>query len=339
LQGYTQTAKWWHSIANESVVCTLCPRNCTISIDSHGFCSTRSNRAGKLVTSSYNCASGVAVDPVEKKPLYHFLPGSTVFSFGTIGCNLSCEFCQNWSLSQPGKRIPAQQKTTPQQLVETAINSGCSAIAYTYNEPTIFGEWVITVSQLAREHGLKNVMVTNGYISSDARSAVYQYIDAVNIDLKAFSREFYRKLTHSQLDPVLETLSWIANQPDIWLEITNLLIPDENDSEHDIFQLTKYIAEELGKEIPLHFSAFHPAHKMLQYQSTSRSILENAKTIASGNGIKYTYLVNIFSDSGQNTVCPRCKEELILRKSYSTKKKMIQNGHCINCNESIPGVF
>ncbi len=336
---YTQIAKWWHSEANKSVICTLCPRNCKISVGSHGFCSTRFNSAGKLVTSSYNCASGVAVDPVEKKPLYHFLPGSTVFSFGTIGCNLSCEFCQNWTLSQPGKSIPAQQKITPQQIIDTAINSGCSGIAYTYNEPTIFGEWVITVSQLAREHGLKNVMVSNGYINRDARIAIYQYIDAVNIDLKAFSSEFYRKLTHSQLAPVLETLSWIVNQPDIWLEITNLIIPDENDSEQDLFQLTKYIAEELGNEIPLHFSAFHPTHKMLRHQSTSLSILKKAKTIAEGNGIKYVYLGNIFSDSGQNTVCPRCKEELILRKSYSTKIKMIKNGHCLNCNESIQGVF
>jgi pyruvate formate lyase activating enzyme len=332
-------ALWWHPTANNKILCTLCPRYCKIGLDQRGFCYIRKNQAGKLITYGYGHPTGFAVDPIEKKPLSHFLPGSTVLSFGTAGCNLGCRFCQNWSISKAKQDNLNALSISPEQVVKLAQKHRTPSIAYTYNDPTIFGEYVIDISNLARQEGIRSVMVTAGYIDKNARKDVYKYIDAANVDLKSFSERFYHKLTYSHLSDVLDTLMWLKNETDIWFEITTLLIPDENDSEDEIQQMCDWILNHLGEDIPIHFTAFHPDFKMVNKIRTPDSTLKIARDIALKQGIKYCYLGNIYDQEGQTTLCPVCQTALIVRDWHSILSNKMDGNRCYNCGNQIAGVF
>ncbi|RKY96194.1 MAG: AmmeMemoRadiSam system radical SAM enzyme, partial [Ignavibacteriae bacterium] len=306
-------AKWWESVENEKILCTLCPRYCKIGKGQPGFCFIRQNHNGKLYTLGYARPTGFAIDPIEKKPLNHFLPGTTVLSFGTAGCNLGCKFCQNWSISKAKLDDLNSVYATPDDVIALAKKSNTPSIAYTYNDPTIFGEYVIDISKLGREENIKSVMVTAGYIDKEARKDVYKYIDAANVDLKAFTERFYWKNTYSHLNDVLDTLIWLKNETDVWIEITTLLIPGENDSEEELKLECEWILKNLGDNIPLHFTAFHPDFKMIDKEHTPEYTLTKARGIALSMGIKYCYLGNVHNIEGQTTFCPGCGEELIRR--------------------------
>ena len=331
-------ALWWHTEEDGRILCTLCPRYCRMGEDQAGFCYIRKNIGGKLYSLGYGKSTGFAVDPIEKKPLNHFLPGTGVLSFGTAGCNLGCRFCQNWSISK-AKLDDAHSATAgPEAVVKLALTENVPSIAFTYNDPVIWGEFVIDISRLARENGLKSVMVTAGYITPEARPAVYRYIDAANVDLKAFTERFYHKLTFSHLDPVLDTLKWLKNETDIWFEITNLMIPGENDDPEETRQLCGWVLTNLGDSVPLHFTAFHPDFKMTDKPRTPAATLQRARQIAVAMGVKYCYVGNIFDDEGQTTYCPSCRRALIRRSWHDILEYRLIEDRC-PCGETVPGRF
>lgn len=332
-------AKWWELQDNGKILCTLCPRYCTIGKGQKGFCYIRENIDNKLYSTGYGRPTGFAVDPIEKKPLSHFLPGTNILSFGTAGCNLGCKFCQNWTMSKSKIDDINSLYASPEQVIQLANKYKTPSIAYTYNDPTIFGEYVIDISKLAREKNIKNVMVTAGYIDKEARKDVYKYIDAANVDLKAFTETFYHKLTFSHLNDVLDTLMWIKNETDIWLEITTLLIPYENDSDDEIKKMSEWIVTNLGENVPLHFTAFHPDFKMRDKSRTPFSTLDRARKIAITEGINYCYVGNVHNLEEQTTYCPNCKEPVIIRDWHSVLKNEIKDGKCYNCNCRIAGVY
>ncbi len=332
-------ARWWEPAEKNKIKCTLCPRYCKIGPGQHGFCFIRQNSNNQLITTGYGHPTGFAVDPIEKKPLNHFLPGSEILSFGTAGCNLGCKFCQNWTMSKARLDDLNAQTVSPDGVVALAKKHHTPSIAYTYNDPTIFAEYVIDISKLAREEGIRSVMVTAGYIDKEARKDVYKYIDAANVDLKAFSEQFYHKLTFSHLNDVLDTLIWLKNETDVWIEITNLLIPQENDSDTEIQQMCDWIVTNLGDSVPLHFTAFHPDFKMRDKPRTPDNTLHTARSIALSTGIKYCYLGNILDERGQATYCPQCKKTLIGRDWHSVNSNVIENGKCPDCGTVIAGVF
>jgi pyruvate formate lyase activating enzyme len=332
-------AKWWEPAANDKLLCTLCPRYCTIGDGQHGFCYIRQNIDGKLYSLGYGRPTGFAIDPIEKKPLNHFYPGSKILSFGTAGCNLGCKFCQNWSISKAKLDDINSLTYSPENVITLAKKNRVSSIAYTYNDPTIFGEYVIDISKIGREEGIKSVMVTAGYIDKKARKDVYRYIDAANVDLKAFSEQFYHKLTFSHLDDVLDTLIWLKHETDIWFEITTLLIPGENDSIVEIEQMVSWILQNLGDEVPIHFTAFHPDFKMIDKERTPSSTLQTARNIALREGIKYCYTGNVIDEKGQTTYCPNCKNVLIKRDWHSVLDNKLAGNNCPHCETKIAGVF
>jgi pyruvate formate lyase activating enzyme len=332
-------AKWCEPTEGDKILCTLCPRYCKIGDGQPGFCFIRQNHDGKLYTIGYGRPTGFAIDPIEKKPLNHFLPGSEILSFGTAGCNLGCKFCQNWSMSKAKLDDLNSLSATPEEVIKLAKEYSAPSIAFTYNDPTIFGEYVIDISKIAREEGLKSVIVTAGYIDKEARKDVYKYIDAANVDLKAFTERFYHKLTISHLADVLDTLVWLKNETDVWIEITTLLIPEENDSAEEIQQECNWILKNLGDSVPLHFTAFHPDFKMRDKDKTPERTLSRARKIAINSGIKYCYVGNIHHIEGQTTYCPNCKEKLIKRNWHSVISNSLINGKCNKCGEVIEGVF
>lgn len=317
----------------------MCPRYCTIGNGQKGFCYIRENIDNKLYSIGYGRPTGFAVDPIEKKPLSHFLPGTNVLSFGTAGCNLGCKFCQNWTTSKSKIDDINSTEATPEEVVKLAKKYHTPSIAYTYNDPTIFGEYVIDISKIAREENIKNVMVTAGYIDKQARKEVYNYIDAANVDLKAFTETFYHNLTFSHLNDVLDTLIWLKNEADVWLEITTLLIPGENDSSNEIKKLTNWIAENLGVNVPLHFTAFHPDFKMRDTPRTPISTLDLARKIAIEEGLNYCYVGNVHSIEGQTTYCPNCNEPVIIRDWHSVLDNKVKEGKCYKCGNKIAGVY
>lgn len=332
-------AKWWKPADNGKILCTLCPRYCTIGEGQMGFCFIRQNIGGKLYSIGYGRPTGFAIDPVEKKPLNHFLPGTDILSFGTAGCNLGCKFCQNWSISKAKYDNLNSLDYLPEEVVRLAKRYKVPSIAYTYNDPTIFGEYVIDISKIAREENIKSVMVTAGYIDKEARKDVYKYIDAANVDLKAFTENFYHKITFSHLDNVLDTLYWLKHETGIWFEITTLLIPDENDSEEEIKRECDWILTNLGDEVPLHFTAFHPDFKMRDKERTPHKTLKKAREIALQTGIKYCYTGNVHSIEEQTTYCPSCNYELIVRDWHSVLRYRLNGNKCPKCGSIIPGVF
>ncbi len=334
-----KVAQWWRKLDNGKILCTLCPRYCKIGPEQSGFCFIRQNRDDKLVTTGYGHPTGFAIDPIEKKPLSHFLPGSTILSFGTAGCNLGCRFCQNWSISKARLDDLQSLSATPEQVVQLAQKHQTPSIAYTYNDPTIFGEYVIDISRLAREVNIRSVMVTAGYIDKEARKDVFKYIDAANVDLKAFTDRFYHKLTYSHLKDVLDTLIWIKNETDVWLEITTLLIPGENDSEDEIARMCEWILQNLGESVPLHFTAFHPDFKMVDKPHTRDLTLKSARKIALDSGILYCYVGNVHNREGQTTYCPACKKPLIIRDWHSITNNQLNEDSCPDCGYRIAGIF
>ena len=331
-------ALWWETQEDGRILCTLCPRYCRIGKNQPGFCYIRKNIDGKLYSLGYGKSAGFAIDPIEKKPLNHFLPGTEILSFGTAGCNLGCRFCQNWSISKAKLDDAQSLNTSPESVVELALRHRVPSLAFTYNDPVIWGEFVIDISRLARESGVKSVMVTAGYITPEARPQVFRYIDAANVDLKAFTEQFYRKLTFSHLDPVLDTLKWLKNETDIWFEITNLIIPGENDDPEETSRLCNWVLDNLGDVVPLHFTAFHPDFKMVDTPRTPESTVQRARQIALSAGVKYCYVGNVFDEEGQTTYCSGCGRALIRRSWHEILEYHLVNDHCA-CGQKIPGYF
>lgn len=329
-------ARWWESKAGGRVHCYLCPRHCQIGDGQSGFCYIRINREGKLYNLGYASPAAIQVDPIEKKPLSHFLPGTTIFSMGTAGCNMGCFFCQNWDISKSKHDQVHSSYLPPEDVVLLAIRHNCPSIAFTYNEPTIWGEYVVDICQAAKEYGLNTVMVTNGYITYEAFHDIYDHIDAANVDLKAFTEEFYGKVTLTHLQPVLEALQWLKTETNVWFEITNLIIPTLNDDPKETRKLAEWILQHLGPDVPLHFTAFHPDFKLRDKPNTRPQTLHAARTIAMDAGLRYVYEGNILSD-GAHTLCPGCGNLLIQRSWHDVMTNRLKDGKCPDCGFEIAG--
>jgi pyruvate formate lyase activating enzyme len=329
-------AQWWQREADGRLRCNLCPRHCRIGEGQHGYCLIRANRGGRLYSLAYAAPAAVQVDPIEKKPLHHFLPGTRVLSLGTAGCSLGCSFCQNWDLVRSAERQTHARMLTPEEVVQLAAHEGCPSIAFTYNEPTVWGEYVMDISRIARLHGIKTILVTNGFITREAFHDLYRHIDAANVDLKAFTEDFYRRQTLAHLQPILETLRWIHFETPVWLEITHLMIPGLNDDPLETRRLANWVRANLGPDIPVHFTAFHPDYKLAHRPETPPETLRDARAIARQAGLRFAYEGNVVSE-GLDTYCPDCRALLIKRSQRGTFDNRLRNGECPNCDRPIPG--
>ena len=336
----TYPTKYWHKLDDEHVQCDLCPRQCKMHEGQRGLCFVRANYQQSVVLTSYGRSSGFCVDPVEKKPLNHFLPGTPVLSFGTAGCNLACKFCQNWDISKSREVDTLADAASPELIAKVAKEMDCRSVAYTYNDPVIFHEYAIDVAKACHELGVKSVSVSAGYVCPEPRAEFYQHMDAANIDLKAFDEKFYYKLTGAHLEPVLDTLKYLKHETNVWLETTTLLIPGKNDSEKEIEKMTQWVVEHLGPDMPMHFSAFHPDYKMTDIRSTPAETLIKAREIAMKNGVRYAYTGNIHHEEGDTTFCHSCGGKLIVRDWYELKDwQLDEKGQCKHCGTSCVGVF
>lgn len=332
--------EWWHRLADGRIQCDLCPRYCKLREGQRGFCFVRQACDGGIALTSYGRASGFCIDPIEKKPLNHFYPGSSVLSFGTAGCNLGCRFCQNWDISKARQDDRLNDWAAPAAIAEAAVRAGCRSIAFTYNDPVIFAEYAIDCAIAAHERGLKTVAVSAGYITTEARQDFYAHMDAANIDLKAFSDHFYQKLCFANLEPVLDTLVWLKQEISVWFEVTTLLIPGHNDSEEEVAQLCHWFANNLGPDVPLHFTAFHPDFKMMDTPHTPPQTLQRARRQALDAGLQHVYTGNIFDQAGQSTHCAACGRVLIERNWYQLGRWMLDaNGCCRFCGARLSGHF
>ncbi|MFC2136103.1 AmmeMemoRadiSam system radical SAM enzyme [Bacteroidota bacterium] len=332
-------AMYYHKEKDNVVKCVLCPRDCFIQEDQIGFCNVRKNVNGKLVTLIYGrTAGGLSIDPIEKKPLFHFLPGTGVLSFGTVGCNLRCKHCQNWNTSQVKAGQFFEKSFSPERIVEMAVEQGVDSIAYTYNEPTIFYEYMLNTAKLAKKEGIKNTMVSNGFINQPPLKKLCKYIDAVNVDLKGFNNFFYGKTTTAWLKPVQETLITLKKNK-VWFEITNLMIPSLNDDLNEIKKMCEWIKSKLGVNNPLHFTAFHPDYELGNLPATPITTLVNAYDIAKAVGLNYVYVGNVMTQGYENTNCPKCNTLLIERMGFRITQNNLNNGKCFKCNHKIHGVF
>lgn len=332
--------KYWQTLEDGRIQCDVCPHHCKLKPNQQGLCFVRENIDNKIVSTTYGRASGFNIDPVEKKPLNHFLPGTTVLSFGTVGCNLACKFCQNWQISKAREMSLLSIAASPKDIAKMAKENDCQSVAYTYNEPIISLEYCVDTAKVCHKFGIKSIAVTNGFICDEPRKEFFAAMDATNVDLKAFSDTFYRKITNSSLQPVLDTLAYVKHQTNVWLEITNLIIPGENDSSEEIDAMTKWIVKELGVDVPLHFSAFFPAFKMLDYPATPAETLVRARDIALKNGLRYVYTGNIYDEKHASTYCHSCHKCIIKRGGFKILDyQLTDDGHCKFCKTSIPGVF
>ncbi len=334
------SGRYWHRLDDGRLQCDLCPRFCKLREGQRGLCFVRARGNDEIVLTTYGRSSGFCVDPIEKKPLNHFLPGSRVYSFGTAGCNLACKFCQNWDISKSREFDRLQVSATPAQIAEAAVERDCRSVAYTYNDPVIFLEYAVDVAQECRARDIRNVAVTAGYMTDEPREEFFRCMDAVNVDLKAFNERFYWKICGGHLAPVLETLQYLKHETDAWLEITTLVIPGENDSEAEIEAMSRWLVEHLGCDVPLHFSAFHPDWKMMQTPRTPMSTLTRSREIALEAGLNYVYTGNVHDFRGSSTYCPGCGEILIGRDWYNLSTwRLLPGGSCEACGEKIAGVF
>ena len=331
--------RYGHRLDDGRVQCDVCPRFCKLHDGQRGFCFVRAAEGGRIVLTTYGRSSGFAVDPIEKKPLYHFLPGTAVLSFGTAGCNLGCRFCQNWDISKSRDLDTLSAVAPPSAIAREAKRLGCRSVAFTYNDPTVFLEYAVDTAKECHALGIKTVAVTAGYICPEPRADLYAHVDAANVDLKSFREEFYERITGAHLADVLDTLLFLKRKTKVWLEVTTLLIPGYNDSDEEIDDLTAWLAANLGSRVPLHFSAFHPSWKMLDVPPTPRATLRRARALAQKNGLKYVYTGNVPDPEGESTRCPVCNEMLIGRDGYRITKWKLVDGLCPVCREAPPGVF
>jgi pyruvate formate lyase activating enzyme len=337
---YTIRTRFWHRLDDGRVQCDVCPRACRLHEGQRGLCFVRGRVDNQIVLTSYGASSGFCVDPVEKKPLNHFLPGTPVLSFGTAGCNLACKFCQNWDISKSREIDTLAEAASPQALAETAQALGCRSVAFTYNDPVIFLEYAIDVADACRERGIKAISVTAGYICPEPRRDLYAHMDAANVDLKAFTQDFYHRVCAGHLDAVLETLEFLRRETEVWFEITTLLIPGRNDSDGEIDAETRWIAEHLGTDVPLHFTAFHPDYKMRDVPPTPSATLTRARRIALANGLRYVYTGNVHDPEGGSTYCPGCGNAVIVRDWYVIDRyDLTDDGFCRSCGARVPGVY
>ena len=330
----------WHRLDDGRVQCDVCPRACRLREGQRGLCFVRACEDGEVVLTTYGRSSGFCVDPIEKKPLNHFLPGSPVLSFGTAGCNLACRFCQNWDMSKSREMDTLMDAASPEGLAEAAERLGCRSVAFTYNDPVIFMEYAIDTAQACHERGIKSVAVTAGYICEEPRREFYRHMDAANVDLKAFTEGFYRNICAGHLQEVLDTLVYLKHETDVWFEITTLLIPGENDSAAEIEQECQWVVDHLGVDVPIHFTAFHPDWKMIDKPPTPASTLRRARRIAVEHGIRYAYVGNVHDPDGDSTYCHGCGETLIGRDWYELLSwNLTEDGRCGACGERCAGVF
>jgi pyruvate formate lyase activating enzyme len=332
--------RYWRRLEDGRVQCDVCPRRCRLHEGQRGLCFVRGRNRNGIELYTYGRSSGFCVDPIEKKPLNHFLPGTPVLSFGTAGCNLACKFCQNWDMSKSREMDTLADSAAPEELAGAARDLGCASVAFTYNDPTVFMEYAIDVAQACREVAVKTVAVTAGYMCPEPRAEFYRWIDAANVDLKAFTERFYRRVCGSELAPVLDTLVYLKRETSVWFEITTLLIPGENDSDAELDSMTRWIAEQLGADVPLHFSAFHPDWKMIDHSPTPPQTLTRAREIAIRNGLRYVYTGNVHDKAGGSTWCPGCHALLIERDWYQLGHwGLTPDACCAQCGLRIPGVF
>jgi pyruvate formate lyase activating enzyme len=333
-------ARYWHLIEDGRIQCDLCPRDCKLHEGQRGACFVRQRVGDKMILTTYGRSSGFCIDPVEKKPLNHFYPGSSILSFGTAGCNLACKFCQNWDISKAKDMDRLMDEATPEAIAQAAHQHHCDSVAFTYNDPVIFAEYAMDTADACHAHGIKTVAVTAGYIHEAARRDFYSKMDAANVDLKCFTEDFYVKLCGGHLQPILDTLAYIHHETDCWLEITTLLIPGKNDSDEELTALSKWVRKELGPDVPLHFSAFHPDYKMIDIPPTPIVTLVRARNIALREGLHYVYTGNVHNKEGDTTFCPSCHAPMIVRDWYKIEAYHLnRQGHCPHCNTAIAGRF
>jgi pyruvate formate lyase activating enzyme len=331
-------AKYYKQMQDNVVQCQLCPNLCVLPNLARGRCGVRINLEGKLYSLVYGKPVAVHIDPIEKKPLSHFLPGTQIFSIATAGCNLGCIFCQNWQISQAKPEDADHQNLSPLEVVSLASKYKCPSIAYTYTEPTIFYEYMLDTAKLARSAGIRNVMHSCGYINPEPLKELLKYMDAANVDLKGFSEEYYQEMCFGRLEPVLNTLRTIK-QEGVWLEITNLIVPGKNDDPQMIRKMAKWIKEELGPDVPLYFSAFQPNYKLKGVPPTSVKTLEMARRIAIEEGLHYVYIGNVYGHVAENTYCPKCGKVVVKRLGYTIQEYNLKDGKCRFCGYRIPGVW
>ncbi len=332
--------RWWHMLEDGRMQCDLCPRDCRLHEGQRGACFVRQRVGNEMVLTTYGRSSGFCIDPVEKKPLTHFYPGSSILSFGTAGCNLACKFCQNWDISKSRDMDRLADQATPEALAAAALQNGCKSVAFTYNDPVIFAEYAMDIADACRGEGVQSVAVTAGYIHAEPRREFYAKMDAANVDLKAFTDEFYFKLCGARLNPVLDTLAYLKHETQCWFEITTLLIPGKNDSTEELTAECKWIMKELGPDVPVHFTAFHPDHKMTDIPATPASTLTRARRIAIDEGLNYVYTGNVHDQDGGSTYCSGCDKPLIVRDWHRIEHyDVTPEGVCPHCATPLPGRF
>jgi pyruvate formate lyase activating enzyme len=333
-------ARYWHALSDGRLQCDVCPRACRLHDGQRGLCFVRAREGDGLVLTTYGRSSGYCVDPIEKKPLNHFLPGTPVLSFGTAGCNLACRFCQNWDISKSREVDTLADSAPPETIARAARALGCKSVAFTYNDPVIFLEYAIDTAVACRAQGVRTVAVTAGYVCPEARREFFAHMDAANVDLKAFSERFYERVCSGSLAPVLDTLVYLKHETQVWFEVTTLLIPGENDSPSEIAAASRWMMENLGPDVPWHFSAFHPDYKMLDKPATPPETLTRAREIARAHGIRYVYTGNVHDEAGGSTYCHECGEKVIGRDWYRlTAWKLTNAGCCRACGTRCAGVF
>jgi pyruvate formate lyase activating enzyme len=332
--------RYWHTLDDGRIQCDLCPRDCRLHDGQRGACFVRQRKGATMVLTTYGRSSGFCIDPVEKKPLNQFFPGSSAFSFGTAGCNLACKFCQNWDISKSREMDTLMDQASPEAIARAAQARGCRSIAFTYNDPVIFAEYAMDTADACHELGIQAIAVTAGYIGTEARREFYAKMDAANVDLKGFTDEFYFKLCGARLQPVLDTLVYLKHETDVWFEITTLLIPGKNDSDAEIEAESKWIMRELGPDVPLHFTAFHPDYKMTDVPHTPGSTLTRARKIALVEGLHYVYTGNVHDREGGTTFCPGCAKPVIVRDWYEILDySLTPDGRCKHCATPLPGRY
>jgi pyruvate formate lyase activating enzyme len=340
VDNHTVPTAYWHPLDDGRVQCDVCPRACKLREGQKGVCFVRAREGDGVVLTTYGRSSGFCVDPIEKKPLNHFLPGSATFSFGTAGCNLACRFCQNWDISKSKEIDTLADEASPEAIARAAADLGCRSVAFTYNDPTIFLEYAVDVADACHALGLQTVAVTAGYICPEPRAEFYAHLDAANVDLKGFTEDFYRHTCGAELGAVLDTLQYLKHETDVWFELTTLLIPGLNDSDAELHEMTTWVVEHLGPDVPMHFTAFHPDYRLLDRPATPPATLTRARQIALANGVRHAYTGNVHDGDGQSTYCHECGTRVVQRSWYTIGDyRLDDTGHCTACRARIPGLF